>query len=609
MGTDWVAKMKLDKVGLKTALSMLVAITHQCLPRRGRFSPRVIMFCNVFRLSFQTKFCVLSLALVSSGAWAQKPPDAGLILQETRPSREQAPIIAPAPIEALAAPRAAPPTTTSDVRVMVSKFEFSGNKALSNEALSAVVASWVGRALNFGELFQATEAVQDRYKQAGFFLAQVNIAPQKIKDGVIEISISEGRLAQVRLEGESLVSADVVYRYLDRLPIGEALRLPKLERQILLINELAGGQASLDLQAGSEPGNTDVVLVQKIEPLLNARVEANNHGAPATGVNRVGLNLISNGFFNLGERISLNGLSSTNGGLVSYGLRGDLPVGADGLLVTAAASRAQFSLGGVFAASQASGSADSLHLGVSYPLIRSRARSARFGVEVDQNKLVNPDTDVTRTPAPQPGDQTKAQSRTLSFVSSIDWLDEWLGASSNRVDVLLRTGQLDLDANATSSDILGTAGQFRKLTLSANRNQAINTDTSLLMQFTLQVASKNLDSSERLSLGGPNLIPGYAGGEASADSGKHVKLGLRWQVKPDVALTAFTDWASIELSRNPLPAGPTNQRVLADFGVSADWQINKASSLSALVAKPTRDGINPLDNGKARFWVSLGHAW
>ena len=564
------------------------------------------MFCNIFRLSGRAGLAALVLTLASMPGLAQTPPDAGLILQETRPPLEQAPATVLPPIQAPAAPRAKPPVEVGDARVMVTQFDFVGNGALSSEALRVAVAAWVGRALNFGELIQAVEAVEARYKQAGFFLAQANLAPQKIKDGVIEISISEGRLGEARLEGESLVAPDVVYRYLDRLPVGEALTLPRLERQILLINELAGGQASLDLQAGGLPGSTDVVLVQKTEPAFNARLEANNHGLPSTGVNRLGLTLNANGPFNRGERISLNVLSSVNKGLVTYALRGELPVGGDGWRLSAAVSRALYSLGGDFVNLDANGTADSLRLGVSYPLIRSRARNLRFQLEADQSKLV----DEFRAA----NVQFDKQSKGLSLSANADWLDELLGGGSTRLDLVLRTGQLDLGSAAAAADAPptgpDTAGSFSKWTLTAIRQQIISPDVSLLFQYTMQAASKNLDSSEKFSLGGPALIPGYASGEASADSGQHLKLGARWQAQPMLALSVFADYAKLELSRNPLPTATTpNQRTLSDFGVSADWQFNKTATLSAILAKPGHDALNPADNGKTRLWLSLGYAW
>jgi hemolysin activation/secretion protein len=536
---------------------------------------------------------------------AQAPPDAGRILQETRPQPERGPAITVPPILAPAQPRPAVPAVSGDVRVQVTHFEFTGNSALSADTLSAAVAPWAGRSLDFGELIQAVEAVEARYKQAGYFLAQGYLPPQKIKDGAIEIAISEGRMGEARLEGESRVAADVLYRYLDRLPKGEALTLPVLERQVLLINELAGGRASLDLQAGEKPGSTDVVLVQQPEALVSGRADANNHGSPSTGEKRYGLNLNANSPFNLGERLTASALTTDTGKLTSYNLRGELPVGGDGWRLSAGASRAEYSLGGAFSSLQASGQADSVRIGAAYPLIRSRATNLKVQVEADQTKL----TDKFRAA----NTEIDKRSRGLTATASGDWLDEFMGGGSTRADLGLRAGKLDLDSSTAATDAPpagpGTAGRFNKTTLNAQRQQTLTRDLSLQLQFIGQLAGKNLDSSEKLILGGPTTLPGYANGEASGDSGMLAKLALRWQALPQLALTAFTDYGKLQLAHDPLPAVSKNHKRLSDAGLSADWLVTKSVTASTILAWAGKESPNPADNDKPRLWFNLGYAW
>lgn len=555
-------------------------------------------------VGFVGRLAPLFVALASASALAQTPPDAGRILQETRPP-ERAPAPSLPPIQAPAQARPGVPAVTSDVRVQVTSFDFAGNSVLSAETLRVAVARWAGRSLNFGELVQAVEAIEARYKEAGYFLAQAYLPPQKIKDGIIEIAVSEGRLGEARLEGDSRVSSDVLYGYLDHLPKGHALTLPELERQVLLINELAGGRASIDLQAGDTPGTTDVVLAQQSEPLIAGRIDANNHGLPSTGERRYGIALNANSPFNLGERVSFNALSSENRGLTSYNLRGELPVGGDGWRITGGVSRAEYSLGGAFSNLNASGTADSLRVGVAYPLIRSRVSNLRVQIEADQSKLADhfraSNTDLDK------------QSRGITGTLSGDWLDEFFGGSSTRADLALRSGQLSLGSAAAALDAPpagpGTAGSFSKATLTVQRQQVISRDLSLQVQFTAQVASKNLDSSEKLSLGGPATLPGYVSGEASGDSGTLGKLALRWQVLPELALTAFVDEGRLQLARNPLATASTNHKRLSDSGLAADWQINKSINANATLAWAGREAPNPADNDKPRLWLSLGYAW
>ena len=489
--------------------------------------------------------------------------------------------------------------------VQVTQFEFTGNKALSSEILRAAVASWAGRSLSFGDLIQAVEAVEARYKEAGYFLAQGYLPPQKIKDGAIEIAISEGRMGEVRLEGESRVAPDVIYGYLDRLAKDEALTLSVLERQILLINELAGGRANLDLQAGEKPGSTDVVLAQQIEDLVSGRVEVNNHGSPSTGEKRYGLTLNAGSPFNLGERVSFNALGSEKRGLASYNLRGELPVGGDGWRLSATASRAEYAVSGYnFDAAKVSGTADSIRAGASYPILRSRAANLRLQLEADQSRLVD-----RCAAAPE----ASKRSSGLTATASGDWLDDVMGGGSTRADIALRAGSIS-DTGVSNECTPRTAGRFTKTTLTAQRQQTLVRDVSLQLQATWQLAGRNLDSSEKLSLGGPATLPGYAGGEGSGDSGVLARLALRWQALPELALTAFADYGRLQLARDPLPGTTNNVRRLNDTGISADWMVGKGFSVSAILAwvgreLPTVSAAGTSDNDKPRFWFSLGYGW
>lgn len=548
---------------------------------------------------------VFATAVWAIPAFAQVLPDAGRILQETRPQPERTPPVTLPPIKSPAPPQRAAPAAGDEVRVQVTRFEFTGNSALPTETLREAVAPWARRSLNFGELMQAVDAVEARYRQAGYFLAQGYLPPQNIHDGAVEIAISEGRLGETRLEGESRVSPDVLYAYLDRLPKNEALVIPRLERQVLLINELAGVHASLDLQSGDKPGTTDVVLIQQPENLITGRLAADNHGLPSTGEKRLGLTLNANSPLNLGERVTFNVLTSENRGINSYYLRGDLPVGGDGWRLIASASRVEYSLGGAFSGLEASGTAEPFRVGAAYPLIRSRATNVWVQIEADQSRLVDKYRSTNT--------ELDKQSRGLTAIFSGDWLDELIGGGSTRVDLALRAGQLNLGSTAAAIDAPptgpGTAGRFSKATLTVQRQQTVTRGVSLQFQLTGQQASKNLDSSEKFMLGGPVTLPGYATGEAIGDSGVYAKLGLRWQAMPELALTPFVDYARLRLAHDPLPTATTNHKRLTDIGISADWMIGKNFSANAILAWAGREAPNPADNDKPRFWLALAYAW
>lgn len=553
-----------------------------------------------------TRYCgVCMMAMWAMSAIGQVVPDAGRILRETRPQPEHVPPGTLPPIRAPALPHKALPVEGADARVQVTRFDFTGNSALSSETLRQAIAPWTGRSLNFGELMEAVEAVEARYKQAGYFLAQGYLPPQKIHDGAIEIAISEGRLGDIRLEGESRVSPDVLYAYLDRLPRNEALVLSALERQVLLINDLAGVHAGLDLQAGDKPGITDVVLIQQSQDLFTGRLAVDNHGLPSTGEKRLSVTLNANSALNLGERVTFNLLTSENRRVTSYYLRGDLPIGGDGWRLMASASRAEYSLGGAFSSLEASGTAEPLRIGVSYPLIRSREANVRVQMEADRSKLVDEYRSIDT--------RLEKEIRGLTASLSGEWLDEFFGGGATRVDLAWRAGRLDLGAAASAIDAPpfgpAAAGRFGKTTLTVQRQQTLTRGVSLQFQVSAQQAGKNLDSSEKFMLGGPATLPGYAADEAIGDSGVHAKLGLRWQAMPELALTAFADDARLRLAHDPLPTATTNRKRLADVGIGADWMLGRNFSANAILAWARKAASNPADNDKPRLWLTLSYAW
>ncbi|MFY7941624.1 MAG: ShlB/FhaC/HecB family hemolysin secretion/activation protein, partial [Burkholderiaceae bacterium] len=54
-----------------------------------------------------------------------------------------------------------------------------------------------------------------------------------------------------------------------------------------------------------------------------------------------------------------------------------------------------------------------------------------------------------------------------------------------------------------------TAGSFNKVRVNGTWQQALTTETSAFVSYTAQLTDKNLDSSERMQLGGMNGVRAY----------------------------------------------------------------------------------------------------
>jgi hemolysin activation/secretion protein len=91
------------------------------------------------------------------------------------------------------------------------------------------------------------------------------------------------------------------------------------------------------------------------------------------------------------------------------------------------------------------------------------------------------------------------------------------------------------------------------------------------VSFTLsgQWANKNLDSSEKFSLGGANGVRAYPQGEGIGDEGYLASLELRHDFTNTLQATVFYDTGSVTINRNPFGAAATD-RTLSGVGVGVN---------------------------------------
>ncbi len=82
------------------------------------------------------------------------------------------------------------------------------------------------------------------------------------------------------------------------------------------------------------------------------------------------------------------------------------------------------------------------------------------------------------------------------------------------------------------------SGNFSRFNYRVGHDQGIGSHVSFFNQFTGQMASKNLDSSQKLLLGGPLAVRAYGIGDGSVDKGTIFTTELRTRWQPD-----FPDWA------------------------------------------------------------------
>jgi hemolysin activation/secretion protein len=247
------------------------------------------------------------LSLSSVLALAQtppQPPDAGTILQQTREPFRLPP---PAPDLVPRAPTPKPALGAQPkLRVKVAAFTFSGNTLLPEDELREKVQEFVGKELNFEGLNDAATEVRAYYRSRGYFLAQAYLPEQTIRNGVVEITIIEGRWGIIELDKKpaTRISTKLLAGILGaHLHEGGVITETGLERPLLLINDLPDASVTTELRPSDTVGAANLrVNVEPGAGPISGYVDADNQGNRFTGEYRYGINVNWNQPLEWGER-------------------------------------------------------------------------------------------------------------------------------------------------------------------------------------------------------------------------------------------------------------------------------------------------------------------
>jgi hemolysin activation/secretion protein len=526
---------------------------------------------------------MLPAALACLPSFAQTPPDAGALQRDTeRAARPPVPAVPPP------APQAPMPEAAKGATVLVRAFAVEGATLIPAAELAALLDDQVGKSLSLAELERAARRIAEHYRQRGWF-ARVYLPAQDVSAGVVRIVVVEGRLGAIKLErsGER-ADADLARGIAaGHLAPGEPLRAEALERGLLLANELPGMRVTGILEPGGAIGETDLRLKLEDSPLLDGDAGLSNYGARATGAAQLsaGVNLNPGN----GGQFGLRALASEH--LDWLRIHYALPLGDDGLRLQFHTSELRYTLGGEFAALHASGDARTLGARLSYPWLRSETANLGIALAPEARRYAD---DVAGSPL--------RRKRADAIVASLsgDASDAWFGGGLTQGEAALTAGRLDLSGVAADQfvDAAGprAEGRYAKLDAHLSRLQSLSGGFSLSAAFAVQWANKNLDSSEKFVLGGPDGVRAYPVNEAAGDEGWLLKLELRKNLG-DWTAFLLADAGEIRQYRNEWPGrqgtGNTapNRYGLAGAGFGLAWA--KPGDLAVQLTFAAPLGANP----------------
>jgi len=512
--------------------------------------------------SNRKKICLLSAAMLiyatvpGAAAATVELPDAGNVLRNTqRNERTLPPEERPQLTVEEQAPRA-PLSVAAGTKVQVETITVTGQNVVSSDELAALYQDQLHKELTFGDLNQIAAKITQYFKDRGYLVTQAYLPTQEIDKGRVEIAVMVGRYGDIIIKNTSTVDDAVIKRQLSSLQPGGYINNRDLERAVLLAGDLAGVAAKITLYPGKAVGTTDVIVEANNEAgVSHGSFSLNNWGNRFTGSNQGTLYYHLDNAAHVGDSLSL-GITNAGSGLDSGYAGYRLPL-TEGLALNLGYGKVRYSLGENYDSLRAHGTAYTQHADLNWNLIRSRSANLSLQVGYDHKQL----EDLTANSA------TKKRSHSINLGISGDSQDKLWGGGVNSYALSWYDGSLAAQTNTSAPP----TGNWQKATFSLLRRQAVTNRLSALFSFSGQLASTNLDSSEKFSLGGANGVRAYPPNEASGDEGWLMTSELHWQLpvegsKGVLELIGFYDSGVSYIEKTPaIEAG--NRRALAAKGL------------------------------------------
>ena len=476
--------------------------------------------------------------------------------------------------------------------ISLKNIQFTGVTILGDMELKGIVEPFINTPMSYEQMLEIGMVVEQYYRKNNY-LARAILPPQDLTDGVLTVDVIESVFSKVEIEQELAdlpnTQAHVEAIIQAQQPTGQPLNTQSLDRALALANDLPGMSAQGSLRQGRDAGETELLLKLYQGRTRQAELTVDNAGSRSTGFMRVMASLT---WFNPNDLADmLNVVAVHTRGSDYARLAYSLPVGTDGWRVGLNTSVMNYEVVvGEQGMVGAVGRAITQGMEWVYPLLRADDRSATVTLTADTKKFQNTSAQGLL--------MSYYQAQVLAAQVSGFYRDLNPGGGTGTYSAQLTNGHINLDGSLsqqTDKNGPNTGGTFNKIRLNGTWQQALTTQTSAFVSFTGQLADKNLDSSEKMQLGGMNGVRAYPTGEGSGSDAQLIQLELRHQLESGISLATFFDWGQVWLQHDPnFPGGPMhNQNTYKGFGASMGYTNDDGVNFKATWARKSGQNPNP----------------
>ena len=481
----------------------------------------------------------------------------------------------------------------SNIIIPVEQIRVTGSTVLTPEEIDAIIQPLEGQSVSLAQLNEAARAITRLYIERGYITSRAIVPQQEVIDGVVEIRIIEGSIADIQIEGNNHISDRFIRKRLE-LGTDTPIRANNIEERLQL---LKASSLVDDIEANLQPAAGEgesslVVTVDEANPfVIGANLD--NYETVTPGAERIGATL---GYLNItggGDSFITSFNKALDADSWSLDANYSLPVNAkDGTLqIRTVIERNE--IVGDFRTFGLDGDSELYEISFRQPIINSLRKefAVSLGFSFQENRNDAFDFDGNNI----------SRVKEINNTNILKFGQDFTSRDTKGVWALRSQFNLGVDIfNATTEDLPrdGADAIFFSWLGQAQRLQRLSDNNLLIIQGDLQLTPDNLLPSEQFVIGGVRSVRGYRQNANLADNGfrfsieDRITLIKRKDDTPLLQLAPFADLGVVWNSSNNDP----DDNFLAGVGIGLLLQPISGLNIRLDYAPPLVDIDKSSDN-------------
>lgn len=557
-------------------------------------------------------FLAIFMALCQP-AWSQEQREIGAEEERIRrPRKLEVPERVSIPIE-LPPEGELPPVAAGAPPVTVVRVEVEGATLLPASEAERLTAPVVDKRVTLQELREVALEITRWYRGRGYVTSRALVPAQAVERGVVRLRVIEGKVGEVRFEGNKHFSTALLSRYV-RAKRGEILWLPDLEQALGSLNAHPDRKAKLVLSPAAEPETTDLIFQVTDRRPVHANYGVDTLGQKTTGLIRQSVGISHGNLMGRDDQLFARMLVSEGAGLWGGAMNYLHPVTSTGVLATLDLSGVKSQVRDNLKGLKARGNAYTVSPGAVIPLMRRThwELEGTLGFDFKGVRTFEDDRSTSK-------DDLRVLRGGINLLQE-DKHGRSLFVQEARVGIPgFLGGSHSEDAAASRAE---AGGEFVRYTASLLRQQNLPfLGSTVVGRLSGQVSSDRLVFGEQFRLGGFETVRGYPEGEYLADYGWQSTLELRAplsrlipgpedsktlynRMRESMLLVGFWDFAEGFL-RDPRPTEDEDAR-LSGLGVGFRLRPTEESVFQLDLGWPVGDRDAEKDRPRIHMILRLG---